>query len=124
VRRLFSAASLLLALAAGGCAPKAAAPQWADFGGDPRRGEVLIVRAGCGSCHVIPGVQSADGLVGPPLTHFSQRTMVAGLLPNTPQGLVNWLRHPQAIVPGNGMPDVGLSDAEARDIAAYLYTIR
>jgi cytochrome c1 len=119
--RLLPAALLLLALAS--CAP-ATAPRWADFGGDPQRGEVLIVRTGCGSCHVIPGVQSADGLVGPPLTHFSQRTMVAGLLPNTPQGLINWLRHPQAIVPGNGMPDVGLSGAEARDIAAYLYTIR
>ena len=50
--------------------------------------------------------------------------MIAGVLPNTPENLVHWLRSPQAVVPGNAMPDVGLSDAQARDIAAYLYAER
>jgi cytochrome c1 len=83
-----------------------------------------MIRASCGSCHEIPGVQEADGLVGPPLTHFSQRTMIAGLLPNTPANLEYWLQQPQAVTPGNGMPDLGLSDHDARDIAAYLDRIR
>lgn len=99
------------------------APTWGGFGGDPARGQTTIVRAGCGSCHEIPGVPGAHGLTGPPLTHFARRTVVAGLLPNTPENLVRWVRRPQSVVPNNAMPDTGLSDAQARDVAAYLYTI-
>jgi cytochrome c1 len=66
----------------------------------------------------------ANGLVGPPLQHFAGRTIIAGLLPNTPANLVKWIRFPQEVVPGNAMPDGGLDDLQARDIAAYLYTLR
>ena len=104
------------------CAPSPPAPKWPNFGGDPQRGELLVGRYSCGACHQMPGVEEADGLVGPPLATFSRRTMIAGLLPNTPPNLVLWLRHPQAVTPGNAMPDLGLTDAQARDIAAYLYT--
>jgi cytochrome c1 len=103
------------------CAPSPAAPRWSNFGGDPSRGALLVGRYSCGACHEIPGVEDANGLVGPPLAAFSRRTMIAGLLPNTPPNLVHWLRHPQAVTPGNAMPDLGITDAQARDIAAYLY---
>jgi cytochrome c1 len=99
-------------------------PAWGDFGGDAARGKLTIGRSGCGSCHEIPGIANARGLTGPPLTHFARRTIVAGLLPNTPQNLVHWVRQPQAVVPNNAMPDSGLTDAQARDVAAYLYTLR
>ncbi len=66
----------------------------------------------------------ATGLVGPPLTHFSRRTIIAGLLPNTPGNLIRWIRYPQSVVPGNAMPDAALSEAQTRDVAAYLYTLR
>jgi cytochrome c1 len=69
----------------------------------------------------MPGVEDANGLVGPPLATFSRRTMIAGLLPNTPPNLVLWLQHPQSVTPGNAMPDLGLTDVQARDIAAFLY---
>jgi cytochrome c1 len=92
--------------------------------GDASQGAIEISRSGCGSCHEIPGVEHAVGLVGPPLNHFSRRTMIAGLLPNTPPNLIHWLQYPQAVVPGNAMPDGGLDDRQARDIAAYLYTLR
>ena len=46
------------------------------------------------------------------------------MLRNTPANLVRWIREPQAVVPGNAMPDMGVSEADARDIAAYLYTLR
>ena len=92
--------------------------------GDAERGAIVISRSGCGSCHQIPGIQNSIGLVGPPLDHFSRRTIVAGLLPNTAPNLVRWLRYPQEVVPGNAMPDAGLSDSQARDVAAYLYTLR
>lgn len=54
----------------------------------------------------------------------ARRASIAGMLPNTPEQLLNWLRAPQSLKPGNAMPDLGLSDADARDIAAYLYLIR
>jgi cytochrome c1 len=99
------------------------AAQHADYGADTHRGFLTIQRAGCGSCHLIPGVPNSDGLVGPPLDHFANRRIVAGLLPNTPDHLVRWLRFPQSVVPGNVMPDTGLSEEQARDVAAYLYTL-
>ena len=98
-------------------------PAWSDFGGDAARGRLTIARLGCGSCHEIPGIADAHGLTGPPLTHFARRTIVAGLLPNTPPSLIHWVQQPQAVVPNNAMPNTGLSDAQARDVAAYLYTL-
>ena len=92
--------------------------------GDPQRGARLISREGCGGCHSIPGIGNADGLVGPPLGNVARRTILAGLLPNTPANMVQWLQSPQAVVPGNAMPDMGLSRRDATDIAAYLYTMR
>jgi cytochrome c1 len=49
---------------------------------------------------------------------------VAGEVPNTPRFMVRWIENPQAIEPGTAMPNLGVSDAQARDIAAYLYTLR
>jgi cytochrome c len=94
------------------------------IGGSPRRGAALITREACGACHLIPGIGNATGLVGPPLEHISRRTIIAGLLPNTPANLVKWLQSPQSVVPGNAMPNMGLSRKDAVDIAAYLYTIQ
>lgn len=91
--------------------------------GDPQAGAKRIAQVGCGSCHIIPGISGARGLVGPPLNHMSRRIYLAGLLRNTPENLVYWLRNPQQVVPGNAMPDMGLSEDQARDIAAYLYTL-
>ncbi|MFL5402995.1 MAG: c-type cytochrome [Gemmatimonadales bacterium] len=93
-------------------------------GGDPARGKIEIVAYGCGSCHVIPGIREAQGLVAPPLTHFAERTFIAGEVPNNGEFLVRWISVPQAIEPGTAMPNLGVSEAQARDIAAYLYTLR
>lgn len=94
------------------------------FGGDPARGAVLIAHVGCGACHSITGIRGADGRVGPPLNNIQDRTIIAGLLPNTPPNMILWLENPQRIVPGNAMPDMHLSPRDARDIAAYLYSQR
>jgi cytochrome c len=93
-------------------------------GGDAQRGANLIENYRCGACHMIPGIHNADGLVGPPLMLFSRRTFIAGELPNTPENLVRWIRSPKSVEPGTAMPALGLSDQEARDVAAYLYTLR
>lgn len=93
-------------------------------GGNSRAGRALLQAYGCGSCHVIPGVPNAHGLVGPPLYFWARRTYIAGELPNTPDNLVKWIVSPPSVEPGTAMPTLGVSDQQARDMAAYLYTIR
>ncbi len=105
----------------GGCGPSAPKPERSSTVGDAEAGAIWIGRSGCGSCHQIPGIMHANGLVGPPLIHFSRRTIIAGYLPNTRENLVRWIQHPQRLAPGNAMPEAGLTDQQARDIAAYLH---
>ena len=92
---------------------------------DPNRGRELAAAAGCNACHLVPGLDAVRGAdqIGPPLAGFARRASIAGMLPNTPDELLNWLRAPQSLKPGDAMPDLGLSDADARDIAAYLYVV-
>jgi cytochrome c2 len=90
-------------------------------GGDPARASVVATRYGCGGCHTIPGVPAADGKVGPPLGGIRQRVFIAGVLPNTADNLINWIVEPRAFSPGSAMPVTGISKAEARDVAAWLY---
>lgn len=94
----------------------------ATTGGDPHRGEALFIEYGCGSCHHIGYVRKATGLVGPPLDNVALRTMIAGKLSNTPENVEQWIRNPQSVTPGTDMPDLNVSERDARDITAFLYT--
>jgi cytochrome c1 len=85
-------------------------------------GRRLIANYGCGTCHTIPGVPGADAMAGPPLERFYERSYIAGELPNTPDNLVKWIQNPQQVEPGTVMPNLGVTEAEAHDIAAYLYS--
>lgn len=89
--------------------------------GDPGRGRERIVHYGCTSCHAVPGVPSVSRGVGPDLDDFAERLYIAGQVPNRPEELVGWLQHPQAVEPGTLMPDLGVTEQDARDMAAYLY---
>jgi cytochrome c2 len=91
--------------------------------GSPDRGQVLVSRYGCPACHVITK-EDPKGLVGPPLTGFANRSYIAGRFPNEPIDMQQWLQHPQAMKPGTSMPDLGVSERDACDIAAYLATLR
>jgi cytochrome c len=93
-------------------------------GASPEAGKQQIVRYGCGACHQIPGIKQANGLVAPPLIHFGKRGTIAGHFANTPDNLINWVDNPQAMLPGNDMPDLGVTRAEARNIAAYLESLQ
>ena len=93
-------------------------------GGDVQRGRIAIRQYACQTCHVIPGVTGANALVGPPLNGIASRLYLGGVLPNTPDHMIEWVRHPQKIDPMSAMPDVGVTERDARDIAAYLYTLR
>jgi cytochrome c len=93
-------------------------------GGNAKRGVTSIKKYGCGSCHTIPGIRSAHSLVGPNLSAVASRAYIAGVLTNSPDHLVDWIRNPQAIDNKTAMPNLSVSARDARDIAAYLYTLR
>jgi cytochrome c len=84
----------------------------------------LLDHYGCGSCHAIPGIADAQGDVGPPLTRIARRVYIAGLLRNSPDNMEQWLMHPQRIAPGNAMPDMQITESDARDITAFLMTLK
>jgi cytochrome c len=91
-------------------------------GGDPAHAPELMRRYGCSGCHTIPGITGADGQVGPPLTGLRQRVYVGGVANNSPDNLVQWIVSPQTFSPRTAMPATGITTAEARDVAAYLYS--
>jgi cytochrome c2 len=93
-------------------------------GGTPARGREAIRSYGCQSCHTIPGVTGAKALVGPPLTGIASRSYIAGVMSNTPQHMIEWLRNPPGIDSKTAMPNMNVTERDARDIAAYLYTLR
>lgn len=89
-----------------------------------RAGEELFASRGCGGCHQLRGTD-ANGSIGPDLTHVASRSTLAALtIPNTPHELADWIRDPQAIKPGNHMPNLGLSESEAAQIASFLEAVR
>jgi len=121
-RELALALVLLAALALPACR-QAKATAAALTGGDPDTGKNKIQAYGCWTCHTIPGVPGANAVVGPPLDKIAGRAYVAGR-PNSPANLIEWIRAPQTARRGTPMPDMGVTEADARDIAAYLYTLR
>lgn len=122
-RRLGLVLLLILGLALFGCNSAEETARHLT-GGEPERGRALIRGYGCQTCHTIPGVPGADGMVGPPLDRIASRTYLAGRLPNSPQNLMRWIRDPQGIEPGTAMPNLHVSEKDGRDIAAYLYTLK
>lgn len=107
-------------LALGACSPE----RPAALGGDPENGRLLLRQFGCGSCHEIPEVAAARGKVGPPLAGIATRVYLGGVLPNTPENMAAFIRAPGQADPRTAMPDLGVTEAHARDMVAYLYTLR
>jgi cytochrome c len=93
-------------------------------GGDPANGKLLLRQYACGSCHTIPGVENARGNVGPSLQAVGARIYLAGMLPNTPQNMTRWIRAPREVDPLTAMPDLQVPEQHARDMTAYLHTLR
>jgi cytochrome c1 len=101
-------------------APLAPAPTVA---GDPTSGRNDYLATGCGGCHTIRGVVAATGVAGPNLTNVVLRPTLAGdAIPMTPENLARWLLDPSALKPDTPMPNVGLTEEQARDITAFLYS--
>ncbi len=92
--------------------------------GDPQRGVAAMQQYACTTCHTIPGMVGAAAHVGPPLAGIGDRKFLGGRLPNSPENMVKWIRHPREISPHSLMPDLGVTEDHARDMAAYLMTLR
>jgi cytochrome c len=99
-----------------GCSPDSSSSN----GGDKQNASNLMIHYGCPTCHVIPGVPGAAGKVGPSLVNLAQRSYLAGTLQNSPDNLAVWIQHPQRIHLGTAMPEMGVTPADAKDIAAFL----
>jgi cytochrome c len=124
VERVMTMLFLLLLLAACEKRYEQAEVHEVTGGGDPMHGKQLIQQYGCQACHTIPGVKGPKGVVGPPLDRMAMRSYIAGKVPNTPQNMMTWIQNPQVLDPGNAMPALGVTPADARDITAYLFTLK
>jgi len=94
-------------------------------GGRIEQAVPLMLANGCAGCHTISGVPGAPGQVGPALdSALSGKVYIAGNLPNTPANMIEWLRFSRDIQPRTAMPSTGISEQDARDMAASLYALR
>ena len=84
----------------------------------------LVADKGCVACHAFPGVKWPRGGLGPSLEDFARQGLIAGRLPNQPGVLMQFIRNAPALVPGTAMPAIPMSDQEARDVTAYLLTLK
>lgn len=91
-------------------------------GGNITRAPELIRRYGCAGCHTISGIPGGDGQVGGPLQDIRRRVFIGGVITNSPDNMIKWIVSPQTFSPRSAMPATGISEAEARDVAAYLYS--
>ena len=96
----------------------------ATTGGNVHRGAAAIERYGCGSCHIIPGISGAQGRAGASLAGIADRIYIAGVLQNTPENMLRWIENPPAVDPKTVMPNLGVTERDAKDIAGYLYTLK
>jgi cytochrome c1 len=117
-------AAFLLFLLLAGCGEAQVPAHLRIVGADAERGRAVIAQIGCGACHVIPGIAGARGRLGPRLERFSERTYIAGTFPNRPDTLIRFVRDAPSLAPETAMPELPLSEQEARDIAAFLYGAR
>lgn len=97
------------------------APLWEVPGGISSQGPGSIIKYGCFSCHAISGIRRANGRVGPKLHEIKEQMYVGGVLANSPDNMIKWIRYPQRFSQETAMPELGVSDRDARDIAAYLF---
>jgi cytochrome c2 len=114
-RLLLIAVAVVVTIAGSGCGGREASIE---------QGIQALTDYGCRSCHTIPGIHLADGVVGPPLDFWGSRWYIAGALVNTPDNLVLWLMDPQAVEPGTVMPGMGVTETDARNMGDYLYTLQ
>jgi cytochrome c2 len=123
------AVSLVLLLAVVACnrdeASKSIVPAPAPPIGNAERGKAVAAQYGCNVCHAIPGVEGPQGSLGPSLAGVASRPAISfNTVPNTPENLAKFVQNPASLNPQSSMPPIGLTDVEAKDVAAYLGTLK
>ena len=113
-----------LAMATSACTHGEADAMALTHGGNAARGKELIRFYGCGSCHTIPRVTGAEASVGPSLQGIATHAYIAGVLPNQPENMIRWIMNPPGVDDKTAMPNLRVTATDARDIAAYLYTLQ
>ena len=93
--------------------------------GNPARGRQLMEDKGCAGCHAFSGVASFATALPEPNTEQWSAAALAPDLRFTRERfradrIVAWLRDPARIKPDTRMPNFGLAEDEARNIAAYV----
>lgn len=86
-------------------------------------GEKLMAAKGCIGCHSVDATKPIG--IGPNLANVGGRSYIAaGMLKNTDENLAHWIREPQKVKEGVLMPTLGVTEAEARALVAYLRTFK
>lgn len=119
-----AATSAIMLIGLAGCEQGEIPAEQRVIGADPAAGRAAISAVACGVCHVIPGIRGANGIVGPSLAGFGKRQLIGGVAPNQPAMLIRWVKDAPSIAPNTGMPELPLTEAQARNVAAYLFTLR
>jgi cytochrome c len=120
--RVTTGVLLCAAALASGCAKEEPASR--VVGGDPERGRLLVQQYQCAACHFIPEVQGPNGDAGPSLQYMGRLSYIAGSIPNQPENMIRFLQNPPAVKPGTLMPALGITDDEARHMAAFMYSLK
>ena len=121
---IVGAIAAAVAISLSGCGDESEHIAQVTTGGSAQRGAAAIARYGCGSCHIIPGISGAQGRSGDSLAGIADRIYIAGVLQNTPDNMVRWIKDPPGVDPKTVMPNLGVTDQDAKDIAGYLYTLK
>jgi cytochrome c oxidase subunit 2 len=89
------------------------------------QGQKLFLMKGCVGCHSLVALNAPKGLLGPNLANVGARTYIAaGTLPNNDENLAHWIRFPQEVKHGVLMPNLGVTEDEAKALVAFLRTHR
>ncbi len=75
------------------------------------------------TCHASPDTVRAKPNVDARLGSVTSRCYLGGVLLNTSENMVRRLMNPPTINPHSAMPDLHVKAQDARDIAAYLYSL-
>lgn len=127
MRRLFLMSALFAALAChrGETKTAAAQPQPPAANKSADHGRELAAQYGCNVCHVVPGLEGPQGALAPSLAGFASRPLFSmGKVENNAANVAKFIENPASMNPQSSMPPLGIPTGDARDIAAYLETLK
>lgn len=93
--------------------------------GNAVRGKQLAEQYGCTVCHAVPGIEGPQGALGPSLAGVAARPKISNdVVVNTPENLAKYIEDPAMLNPDSTMPALGMPAADAKDLAAFVLTLK